>query len=82
VRVCESRRCVRPPVSAGAEGQPGHAINRQELLDQTCISIESARDFTRVKRKLVSHAAKRSGQRTRMAATAPDAILLFFHCHF
>ena len=56
--------------------------NRQGLLDENLHqSIESRRDFARGKRKSISHAAKRSVQRTCMAAAAPDAVLLLFPCY-
>jgi hypothetical protein len=33
-------RCMRTPIPTGSEGQPGHAITRQGLLDQNLLAID------------------------------------------
>ena len=77
-------RCMRTPFPTGSEGQPGHAITRQGLLDRKLASqsIESLRDFAR--ESASSSPMRQSGPFSARAwpRRRRDAVLLLCPCYF
>src|ERR1700704_3772393 len=68
-----SMRCVHTPVQRDQRRTTRPCDNPARTARSNLhLNRLSLRDFARAKRKLVSYAVKRSGQRTRMAATTPS----------